>query len=400
MSVHLDCRTAITTVERAMLDAISLCYQNRLPDVATLLDLAALPSAQAPDRVLRFVTSEGLCYRFHRYSSNDHAPPYVVRPDDLPADKPGRWERTSSNVTKGPAYFRPVNRVRTGYARQVELWQGLSGKALERIYGSTPAFQVRLADVDIGSRTTAGPYGALYSLDFHFEIYCWSKNYRQQNQALWGSTLADESTDTSDPGLNRMMGDLWYLFGGGTGIGLGPGVAQARINGTHSIVDEDHDNREFCGVVPILVQASFNIPDEDLVPIESVEVQFQDAHIAKPGRSFDRDNYVASGYRVTYGPGTGLVLQIGPGVAYVDGQLVASTPGARAVEADQDIYRFLSPDGSMSIRSVPNDYEAPSGPLGSLLIGKSVTDSSDVIFDSLLCDWLQNSGQPFDVAQT
>lgn len=400
MSVHLDCRTAITTVERAMLDAISLCYQNRLDPVETLADLAALASAKAPDRALRFVTSEGLCYRFNRYSTNDHAPPYVVRPDDLTADKAGRWERTSSNVTKGPAYFRPVNRVRYGYARQVALWEGLSGVALERIYASTPAFQVRLTNVDIGSRVTAGPYGALYSADFHFEIYCWSKNYRQQNQALWGPSLEAETTDTSDPGLNRMMGDLWYLFGGGTQIGLGPGVAHARINGSVSIIDEDHDQREFCGMVPILVQASFNIPDEDLVPIESVEVQFQDAHVATPGTAFDRDNYVASGYRASYGAGTGLVLQIGPGVAYVGGQLVSSTPGSRVVEANQDVYRFLSPDGLMALKSVPNNYEAPSGPSGSLLIGKSVTDDTDVTFDSRLCDWLQDFGQPFDVAQT
>lgn len=399
MSIYLDCRTIITTVERAMLDAISLCYQNRLTPVANLTDLAVLSSAAVQDRALRFVESEGVCYRFALYSSNAHALPYVVRPNDLTQSQNGRWERTTSNVTKGPAYFRPVNRVRTGYARQVELWQGLSAKALERLYGLTPAFQVRCTGVDVGSRVTAGPYGALRSADFSFEIYCWSKNYRPQNQALWGSTLADESTDTSDPGLNRMIGDIWYLFGSGCQIGLGPGVAQCQITGTASIIDEDHDNREFCAVVPIMVQASFNIPDEDLVPIESIEVQLQDVR-TRPGERFDRDNYVAQGFRAQYGAGTGLLLQVDPGVAYVGGQLVSSTPGARVVDANQDVYRYLGTDGAMSIRSVPNGYDAPDAPAGTLLIGKSVTDDTDVIFDSLLCDWLQNAGQPFEVAQT
>lgn len=395
MAVYLDCRTALTRIEQALVDAISLAYQWRRPAVADLPSLAAVPSAPTPADALCFVQDQGVVYRFKRYSTNAEALPYVVKPGDLADDKPGRWEICNSTVTKGPNYLRPLHRVETGYAKQVQLWQGQGGsaEALDRIFGSTPAFLVRRDSATVGERKTAGPYGAVRSLDVQFSVWCFSKNYRPQNQALWGSDVEAEAQDDSDPGLNRMVGDLWYLFGQGTQLGLGPGVAQTMITGSTSIEHEDLDSREFIESVPLMVMASFNIPDEDLHPLDEIWVQFQDAQVI--GDEPDLSNYVQRGYRVPYGTGTGLSVAPTPGVAYVGGQIVSSQPGAHLFTASKWTYRFLSADGSLYYAETDPGKDAPTGPSGALLIGVTQTDATDIVFDALVCDYATDSGEPF-----
>lgn len=397
---YLDIRTALTTIERAMVDAISLAYQWRVSEVADLDALRALDAAPAWDGQLRYVLSEGVVYRYRLYSGNDERLPYVVAPSNITGR--GRWERQSSAVTKGPNYLAPVHRVRYGYAKAVQLWEGQVGsdEALERIFGLCPAYLIRWVSDDIGSRTTAGPYGALYSYDLSFEIWCFSKNFRPQNQALLGSEITAESTATSDPGLNRMMGDIRYLFGNGTNLGLGPGVAQCRINGAASILEEDLDSRQFVGVVPIKVQASFNIPDEDLVPIEEVWTQFQDAGLPvnEDGTYGEADitNFLAQGYRIT--PGPGLSGTPSGGVAYINGVLVSSTPGANVFAANSDTYRYLRADGSLIYQATGHDHPRPIAPANTLLIGMTRTGTSDVESDTLLCGHSINAGEPFRAA--
>lgn len=395
MAVFLDIRTALSTIERALVDAISLAYQWRRPAVDSLDALAALPSAPNKDGQPCFVTPEGVVYRFKRYSTNAEARPYVVQPSDLAASAPGRWERTNSTVTKGPNHFKPVHRVETGYAKQVLLWQGEGGSldGQERMFGQMPAFSVRFTSLDVGSRTTAGPYGAMYSYDVSFEVWCWSRNYRPQNQAIWGSDVESEAEDDDDPGLNRMIGDLQYLFGNGVSLGLSPGVAQVRINGQTTIVYEDLDSRQFIASVPLLVQASLNIPDEDLAPLDEVWIQFQDAQVT--GDEPDLSNYVVSGYRINYGSGSGLSATPTPGVAYVGGVLVSSQPGAHLFTASKWTHRYLLPDGSLFYAETDIGEDAPTGPSGSLLIGKTETSGSDVVFDALVCDFVNDFGEPF-----
>ncbi len=395
MATYLDIRSALSTIERALVDAISLAYQWRRPAVDSLDALAALQSAPNKDGQLCFVIPEGAVYRFKRYSINAESRPYVVQPTDLAASAAGRWERTTSTVTKGPNYFKPVNRVETGYAKQVKLWQGEGGssEALDNIFGSTPAFLVRFTSLDLGSRTTAGPYGAMYSYDVTFEVWAFAKNYRPQNQALYGSDVASEAEDDDDPGLNRMIGDLQYLFGNGVSLGLSPGVAQVRINGTTTIVHEDLDSREFIASVPLLVQASLNIPDEDLAPLDEIWVQFQDAQVT--GDEPDLSNYVVRGYRIDYGSGTGLAATPAPGVAYVGGTLVSSQPGSHLFTASMWTYRYLLTDGSLFYLETAPATDAPTGPSGSLLIGVTQTDASDVVFDAIVCDFTNDFGEPF-----
>jgi len=396
MAVYLDVRTALTRIEQAMVDAISLAFGWRRPAVADLAALAALEAAPAWDGQLCFVQDQGVVYRFKRYSLNADNRPAVVRPDGLTESQPGRWERQTSQVTKGPNHYKPVHRVEKGYAKQVILWegQGDNEEALNRIFGSTPAFLVRWESTEVGTRKTAGPLGALYSYDLSFTIQCYSKNYRPQNQALYGSDVESEQGDDKDPGLNRMIGDLHYLFGNACQLGLAPGVGSTLIAGTVQIVYENLDSREFVANVPILVQASLNIPDEDLVPIDQVWVQFQDASTGI-GQDFDGDNYLLSGYRLNVGAGTGLAQAPTPGVAYVNGQLDSSQPGAHTFAANKQTFRWLLPSGALFYYETDIGHPLTEGPTGALLIGATQTDATDITFDALLCSYLNNQGEPF-----
>ena len=86
---YLDVRTALTTIERAMVAAIALAYQWRAPEVADLDALRALDSGPAWDGQLRFVVSEGVVYRYRLLSGNDERLPYVVTPANVTGK--GRW---------------------------------------------------------------------------------------------------------------------------------------------------------------------------------------------------------------------------------------------------------------------------------------------------------------------
>lgn len=403
MAVYLDCRTALTRVEQALVDAISLAYQWRRPAVADLTALAALASAPTPDSALCFVQDQGVVYRFKRYSTNAEALPYVVKPGDLASDRPGRWERCTSTVTKGPAYFRPVHRVETGYAKQVQLWQGQGGsaEALDRIFGSTPAFLIRWTGVNIGARHVGNPLGSIYSYDLSFEVWCFSKNYRPQNQAVWGSDVESEQNDdtdpaaqTNDPGLNRMIGDLHYLFGHGSTINLAPAVSATFITGQTTIVHEDLDSREFVASVPLVVQAGLSIPDEDLVGLEYAMVQTQWVGFGEDGK-FDTDNYVAQGYRIF--EREGLNGTPTPGAAYVNGTLISSQPGAHLFTASKDTYRYLLSDGSIFYAEVDTNADEPRTPSGAFRLGLTQTNATDIYNDVLLADYIDDDGEPFRV---
>lgn len=399
MASYLDIRTCVSTVERAMLDTVSLAYQNRLDEVADIAALQGLISDTKADLALRFVVSEGTCYRWRGYSNAAQVLPFIVRPNDRSETQNGRWERTSSAVTLGPAYFRPVNRVRRGYAKAVELYQGQgdTGAALDRIYGLTPAFLIRYEGMAVGERITAGPYGALYSTDMDFSIWCLSKNFRPQNQALLGSDFVADLGPKEDPGVNRMVGDIQYLFGTGTNLGLGPGVAQCRINGSTEIIDEAYDQRQFLAVVPIKVQASLNIPDEDLISPFEVFMQFEQAGgILTPSEDFDLSNYVALGLMIE--TGAGLNGTPVPGAAYIGGQLVTAQPGAHLFTANRETYRFLTAGGFFYYLEQFPGQPVPATPPGTLLVGVTATDSDSLVNDAFLCNYAQPSGPPFRAA--
>lgn len=401
MSVYLDVRTALTTIQDALVDTIQLAYGWRVPgELADVEALRSAPTVERLHRELRFVRAEGICYRFYQDSLLPHNPPFIVQPADrgVSADNPqgrGRWLRTNSQETLGPAYFRPLHRVRTGYARAVQLFQGEKAEMLERALAVSPLFMVEFLGDDWINRSTT--QGAIYEVNYDFMIWCRSENFRPNREAILGSKYdaADgENTEAElDPGINKMVGDLRYLLGGNR-LSLAPGVKYVDIQGKTVVEEEDLAERVFIWGVPVTVRASVNILDEDLLSPFEVWVQTLKAGTAER-RPFDLDNFVQHGLLID--PGSGLVGAPQSGVATVAGQIVSVAPGAHLFEAEKDTYRDLRQDGSLIYQSVAIDDRPPTQEPNTLRVAKTRTDATDIIADVYACDFAVRSGDAFRI---
>ena len=169
----LDIRTVISVCQQALTDTIDLAYRQRLPPVADLSALAGAylgdpagdEAVAVLDRSLCYVQSEGVVYRWRSASTLPPVPQFVIAPAAFPALSAGngRWLRESSSVTLGPAYYRPLHRVATGYARAVEIYEGLEDEMLERIYSVRPAFLVEWVSDKLQVKSYM--HGCLYEYD-------------------------------------------------------------------------------------------------------------------------------------------------------------------------------------------------------------------------------------------
>lgn len=392
----LDIRTVIKQVQEALTDVIDLAYRYRYPEAATLADLAERDAAKLPDRSLVFVTDQGVVYRWLTASALTAVSPFVIAPNTLPATGNGRWVRQSSSVTLGPAYFRPLHRVRTGYARTVQIFEGDSDEFLERTYAQSPAFLTEFTEDRFEVKSYQ--HGAIYSFDQSFVVHCLTRNFRDGADALTGSRVAADSGEAPAAGLYRMIGDIRYLLGG-CQIGLGPGVKFVDVTGRSVIAERDLAQRWFRAEVECRVAGSVHVIDEDLISNPQVWIERRDAGTAAD-EPFDASNYVAQGYN--FSPQAGLSAAPELGVAYIAGQLVTSQPGAHLFEADADTYRFLRADGTMFYVATVRGDTRPPTPNGSMLIGVTSTDATSIVHDAYLCSYSvpsgANPGDPFRAA--
>lgn len=382
----LDIRTAITQVHEALLEVLDLAYRLRYPAAADLNALASYDALKLPDRALVFVTSEGVVYRWVTASTLAERLPYVVKARALPSAGNGRWIRQSSSVTLGPAYFRPLHRVQTGYARAIQIYQGEDDEVLERIYAQRPAFLVEWVSDELAVKSYM--HGAIYDYTLHFAVHCLSRNLRNGPDALIGSAVAADAGLPPDPGLQQMIGDVRYLLGGCT-IGLEPGVKFVDVTGAARIVETDLAQRLFRAELDIKVQGSVHVIDEDLLENPEIWIARRDAGTPRD-ESFDASNYVAEGYR--FAPQVGLAAAPSAGVAYIGGALVSSAPGVHAFDAERDTYRDLFSDGHLFYQVVPINAEAPPQPAGTLRIGFTRTSTTGIIADTLTCSYSLPSG--------
>jgi hypothetical protein len=222
-----------------------------------------------------------------------------------------------------------------------------------------------------------------------FIVLALSRNYRPEQEALEGSPIESET----DPGLDRMIGDIRYLLAG-SDLGLYGGVQYCDIQGNAKIVEHDLAQRTFTAEIPITVWASVHRADEDLFPLQEVWVQEQLVEM-RNFAVFNHDTYLRKGYRVLYQGG--LIGTPDPGVAYIEKLLVASAPGAHTFSPNTDTYRDLSIDGILRYTEVPAGDPAPDQPEKTLRIGFTRTDSSQIIDDYILSPSLEDYGDPFRI---
>src|SRR5579871_5678573 len=243
----LAMRTALSQIERALVDAIAFAYKVRRPVAANIAAMASVPSKPLADQDLQFVTSEGVTFKFVKLSTATPDGVNTVIPNDVPATAGGRWLRTTSTV-------------QSGYLRAVQLYDGGENdeEILNRIIAQRPAVLVKWVASE--SRDLSVERGALYGYRADFEAWCISYNLRPQAQAILGSDVAVEAL--ADPGANQIVGDVRATVAG-SDLGQA-GVSYCSPTKERKLVD-DLGQRTFVYSLGISVFATIHQPDTDLI---------------------------------------------------------------------------------------------------------------------------------------
>lgn len=371
-----------TVVEQQLFDALRLAFKHR-QTAADVAAVAALQVATADgsllteDGALCYVTAEDNVFILDIYSGAA-AGADVITPTTLPSNYArARWLRSTSTMNFGPNYNAPLRRRPAGYCKEVALFNGQGGTdaAMEQVLAVRPAMWLQWTD-DNPQPLSAGYPGAYYKNNLDFQVLIVSECNRLGPWAVWGSPYSDEAT--ADPGMNAMVQQIRKLLAGSK-LGV-DGVERTEIGKAH-VLSEDQAQRLFIAAVNIQVRVYFYIPDEDLVaPRIDVQPELADTGGAD---HFDAQNYIAQGYQVTAGPG--LAFTFPAGIAVIAGAAIASTPAPKTFAASMDTYRDLQPDGTFAYSEVPIGYPPPAPADGTLRVGVTTTDASDILQDRILC---------------
>lgn len=370
-----------TVVEARLLETLRLAFKVRrtAADVAALaaLDVALEGALLFEDGALCYVTAEDQVFILSLYSGAA-ASADVVIPTTLPTNYArARWLRADNPLNFGPNYNAPLRRRTAGYCKAVELFdgQGSTDEAMEQVLAVRPAMWLQWTD-DNPAPMSCGYPGSHYRNTLDFQVMVISECNREGPWALWGSPYSAEAA--ADPGLDQMIGQIRKVLAGSR-LGIA-GVERTEI-GRARVLSEDNARRLFVGAVDIKVILYFYIPDEDLVATRiDVEPRLADTGGAE---AFDPLNYIAQGYQVTAGPG--LTRSWAPGIAVIEGAAVSSTPADTTFTASVDTYRDLGADGAWTMTEVPVGYPAPPQADGTLRVGVTTTDASDILQDRILC---------------
>ena len=388
----LDFRTALTQIERAVVDRISLALQERLPPVATLSELrnrAALDgigTQYVSDRDLIYVQAEGVVFRWLDMATEPDDGLNFIQPIDS-ATPNGRWVRQTDQSLYAPRGYTnavPLCQIPTGYARAVQLYEGEIGldEALNRIFGRRPAILVRWRRTD---KDQQGLSPGFYRARYTFQLICISYSPRSDQSALYGSDLPSEAA--LDPGLNQLLGDASDAVIGAsdpaTGyIHLVPGVDVAQP-GADEILLEDLSERIFMGAAGLRITAYLQRYDYDAAPLTVIGLTTQHVNDHGQGDAAGED-CVLSGCEIPW-PQTGLVGQPAAGSARIAGQVFAVSTSPQLFPASADTYRDLLPSGTFVYQSVANGGTPPPQVPSSLRVGLTSTSSTQIVFDQILC---------------
>lgn len=384
MTATLTVKNEIAVVVRAVEQALRYAFLVRLGPVADLTALRTAFSAPWPGALV-YVTSEGRLYEWTAYSTLTDDNLTVI----APTANPGRWIRVETTLTYGPNDNAPLTGKADGFIRTVEVWDSAEDAARkqEQIYSRTPALLVEWAgdNPEVMSQYS----GALYRNEHAIDIGIVSQCLRRAPAAVFGSPVAAEKA--LDPGVFDIIGLLrWFL----AGIKLDVAGVDFTEVGPAQVDTEQLAERVFIGGLRITVRVSFDIPDEDLVPI-SGNAQPKLTEFPEDESALDPSNWVSAGIEVAGGPGPGLNRDITAGLAFIQGATATYAGESFTFPASSDTYRDLKPDGSMNYTSVAVGAAAPAIPAGALRIAYTRTTASAVFEDYWIAGRSVNFGSSF-----
>lgn len=367
-------RTARTTIENAIIDTIWFALGRRQA-VADLSALRALPSAALPLSVLRFVTAVGYAFVWRRYETTADDGATVIQPADVGAGKPGRWVKTTSTAP-------------TGYLARCELFNDSGGDdevLLQRLFGQVPAIVLTFQGAKHDPMSMQP--GALYKYTADFTLAAISISERgDQDAARQGSPVASEAAN--DPGTSAMIGDAKQILAG-EDLNIFD-LMRVELGDERPISVALAERRAY-EELDLVVTATVAKDDADVTPLAdpfafNAQMRLADA---PGGTAYDPDNSVNGG-RVPLGDG--LTKTIPAFTAVIGGVTVAVPATPRTFGPSVATYRDLRADGTYLFLEAAVDAPAPAVSYGALRVGVTVTDSTGVREDALLCSALENFG--------
>jgi len=392
MATDLDVTTATCQIEIGLRDTIALALRRRYPAVADVAALRAQSTLGASGTSslddtnveLVPVTASSTVYRWDAPTMASDDGDTVVAPDDRVArGLPGRWLKTAA-------------RIDGGFFDAVRLYEGEDTEemVLEKVLGAVPSCLVVWRSEDHRLRSVQP--GALYDFPVDFEIWVSSRNLRLGNDALLGSTVADEVA--FDPGILNAVGRVKKVLAG-SNLGLGDGVDYVQL-GPHVPKLQSLSEGQFVHALKIRVKASIHIPDEpgEDFPLDgdSAGLYLQRELVDEvDDLPFDVANHRISGLEVELGhtPGPGLFSIVHAGELVLSGRRVLVGETTTDFAPESDVYRDVFPNGVLWLSAVPIDAPPPKVS-GALRVGVSRTNETDVVFDQFLIGSAAAVGEP------
>jgi hypothetical protein len=387
----LDTRTAQTTLEDALRDAILLAMGKRLAAVASVAELrnvatvgAGSGTKRTDDDLIPIVVA-GLVTKHYRWKSTSTAADDsvdVVKPADVLLTAPGRWLSWTS-----PLRFSPVAGGNSFYLHEIAVGKVQRVIILDKsmsedeitalLIGAVPAVVVEATDDNPVDATYVTGYR--WFTDYKFTVASVAQNLRDRREAAQGSAVSGET----EPGANSIDGFIKALLGGTQLFAVVPGIRNIQVGRGYNWVSSLGQRR-------IIRSRAFNLQvteanpsaPNDTGPAEEVDTQAEMTAVGATDGPFDMANYLISGATVSEGPGLSRVVQAGS--AIIDSAPVTYAGQIYGFPASSDTYRDLLPDGSMAFLSVGIRGAEPALTATAMRIGVTTTDGSGVTNDKIL----------------
>ena len=386
----LAANTGTTQIEVALRDTIALALRRRYPAVANVAALRAWStlgeggSSSLDETNVELLPVGTTVYRWYATSTEHDDGAGVIAPADRVAARlPGRWLRTTAAAD-------------AGFLDAVRLYEGedTEDMILQRVLGVIPSCLIIWRGEE--HRLKSVQPGALYEFPVEFEVWISSKNMRRGNEALLGSPIADEAD--RDPGVLNAIGQLKKVLAG-SNLGQ-PGVDFVELHG-HTPKLQSLSEGEFVHALKITVRAAIHIPDDpgEDVPLEPGALWLQ-GQLVDSSEHFDPANHRVGGLEVDLGhtqvagvPGK-LFSLVHAGEVVMNGTSVATPEIVVELQPSHDHYRDVFPSGVVWLTPVPVDAAPPAQSVGTLRVGVSRTNATDVISDRFLVGSARDVGEP------
>jgi len=382
----LGFKTALSQIEVALQRTILLAYGARTTHADAAALRAALTSTKIHHNQIAYVTSLGLAFYFDRFSTSTDDGTTVIRPSDNPSA--GRWLVSTSAVT-------------SGYLKAVKLYEGevSEDQMLAWLFGQVPSAIIVWEGDRYEVKSVVA--GALYRYVPEFSIWACSRNLRGEKQGALGAYASGPlvaSEQTTDPGVNRIIGDLRYALAGSA---LGQdGVDWVEIVSADRVLSSATTERGHVYRLRVRVYATLHNAEESAAgSLDYINVNWEHANqFGGPGGiSYDGtpadppealDTYITAPAYLSMSI-NGLVGNVTGGPIVIGGVTVTAAAITNYAQPVQTVsYRYVSEDGEWTqIETNPGD-PVPATPTGYVLVGVSESDLERITIDRVVAPWL------------